>query len=233
MGRTQSPEKVREDFDRIADLSHEEGWDHNSHYHPFLLRQLPPRLHEALEVGCGAGAFARALAERSERVLAVDLSSRMIEVARSRSGGHPNVEYAVADVNSWSFHEERFGCVASINTLHHLSLAPLLRRMGKALRPGGALLVLDLYEAGGVADLLVGTAGFPASMAIRLAKTGALSGTHQPPELGRAWEEHYATDRFPTLSEVRGACAEAGLRGAKVRRHILWRYSVVWRKPVR
>ena len=233
MARTQSTEKVREDFDRIAALSGEQGWDHNAHYHPFLNRQLPPRLHEALEVGCGTGAFARSLAERSGRVLALDLSPRMVEVARDRSKGHPNVEYAVVDFNSWEFPEERFGCVASITTLHHLPLAPTLRRMGNVLRPGGTLLALDLYRAQSPADLLMGALGFPASKVIRLAKTGALSGPRQPPELRRAWEEHYAADRFPTLSEVRRACVEAGLSGARVRRHLLWRYSLVWRKPVR
>jgi SAM-dependent methyltransferase len=141
---------VREDFDRIADLSREEGWDHSAHYHAFLLRQLPPRLHEALEVGCGTGACARPLAGRSERVLAIDLSPRMIEIAKVRSTGHPNVEYAVADANSWGFPLERCDCVASITTLHHLPLAPTLAKIGDALRPGGTLLALDLYEASGV-----------------------------------------------------------------------------------
>ena len=233
MRRVQGTQKVREDFDRLADLSGEDGWNHNAHYHAFLLRQLPPRLHEALEVGCGTGAFARSLAERSERVLAVDLSPRMVEVAGSRSGEYRNIEYAVADANSWEFPEGRFDCVASITTLHHLPLAPTLSKMGGAIRPGGTLLVLDLYRVQSPADYLVGAAGFPASKAIRLAKTGALSGPRQSPELRRAWEEHYATDRFPTLAEVHGACAEAGLRGAKVKRHLLWRYSLVWRKPIR
>ncbi len=233
MGRTtQSTEKVREDFDRIADLSQEDGWDHNAHYHAFLLGQLPPRLDEALEVGCGTGAFARRLAERSERVLAVDLSPRMVEVAEESSKGHPNVGYAVADANSWEFPGGRFDCVASITTLHHLPLAPTLRKMGDALRPGGTLLILDLYRAQSPIDYLVGAAGFPASKAVRLAKTGALHAP-QSPELRGAWEEHGATDVYPTLAEVRGACAEAGLPGAKVRRHLIWRYSVVWRKPVR
>lgn len=157
----------------------------------------------------------------------------MVEVAKSRSGGYPNIEYQIADANTWSFPEERFGCVASITTLHHLPLAPTLRKMGNALRPGGTLMVLDLYRVRSAADYLVGAAGFPASKALRLVKTSALSGSRQSPELRRVWEEHYATDRFPTLAEVRDACAEAGLRGAKVRRHLLWRYSVVWRKPVR
>jgi hypothetical protein len=73
---------------------------------------------------------------------------------------------------------------------------------------------------------------FPASKAIRLVKTGALSGRWSP-ELWRAWEEHGAKDRFPTLAEVRDAYSEAELPGAKVRRHLLWCYSVVWRKPGR
>ncbi|MGI8911639.1 MAG: class I SAM-dependent methyltransferase [Rubrobacteraceae bacterium] len=165
------------------------------------------------------------------RVLAVNLSSRMVEVARARSRGCPNVEYLVADANSWAFPEQRFGCVASITTLHHLAHAPTLRKMGGALRPGGTLLVLDLFRARSAADYIVGAAGFPAGKAIRLAKTGALSAGGSP-ELRRAWEEHGETDAYPTLAEVREACKEK-LPGAKVRRHLLWRYSVVWLKPAR
>jgi SAM-dependent methyltransferase len=224
---------VREDFDRIADLSEAEVWDHNVHYHAFLLGQLPSRLGDALEIGCGTGAFARSLAKRCNRVLAVDLSPRMVEVARDRSKGYPNIEYAVADANSWEFPEESFDCVASIATVHHLPLGPLLGKMGGALRPGGVLLVLDLYRASGYADLLMGAAGLPASKAIRLAMTGPLSEPPQPPEVERAWNEHFATDIFSTLEEVRSACEAAELKGARVRRHLLWRYSMVWRKPLR
>jgi SAM-dependent methyltransferase len=233
MGRKQSTPQVREDFDRLALLSGEEGWDHNAYFHAFLLRQLPRRLDDALDVGCGTGAFARSLAERCGRVLAIDLSPRMIEVARARSGEYPNIEYEVADANSWAFPVGCFGCAVSITTLHHLPLAPTLANMGGALRPGGTLLVLDLYRAQSAADYLAGVAGFPASKAIRLAKTGSLLDRQRSPDVQWAWEKHFASDVFPTLAEVRRACAEAGLRGARVRRHLLWRYSVVWRKPAR
>lgn len=64
---------MRENFDSIANISDEGGWDH-TYYHAFLLRQPPERLNEALEVWCGTGAFARLLAECGERVLAIDLS---------------------------------------------------------------------------------------------------------------------------------------------------------------
>ena len=221
-------DKVREDFDRLADLSEEGVWDHNACYHPFLLRQLPERFGEALEVGCGTGAFARLLANRCERVVAIDLSPRMVEVSRSRSKGHPNIEYEVADATSWRFPKEGFECVVSIMTMHRLPLGPTLRKMRDSLRPGGALVLLDLYQASSVADYLVSALAFPAGMALRLAKTGGLS-DRQSDALRRAWEEHGKTDVYPTLGEVRGAC-EAALPVASVRRHLLWRYSVVWRK---
>jgi SAM-dependent methyltransferase len=223
-------DRVREDFDRLADLPESGGWDHNAHYHPFLLKQLPPRLEEALEVGCGTGAFARQLAERCGRVLAIDLSPRMVEVARARSWGHPNVEYVVADAASWEFPQERFDCVASMMTLHHLSLGLMIPKLRDALRPGGILLLLDLYRARTTADRVVSALAVPTSKAIRLARTGSLA-ERQAPELEMAWEEHGKTDAYPTLAEVRWAC-ETELQGAAVRRRLLWRYTVVWRKPL-
>src|SRR5215207_10839135 len=222
-------DRVREDFDRLADLPEAGGWDHTAHYHPFLLKQLPPRLDEALEVGCGTGAFARLLAERCGRVVAIDLSPRMVEVALARSWGHPNVEYVVADAASWEFPQERFDCVASIMTLHHLSLSLMIIKLREALRPGGILLLLDLYRASTVTDRLVALLAGTASKAIRLAKTGSLT-ERQSSESRRAWEKHGTTDAYPTLGEVRRAC-ETELGRADVKRHLLWRYTVVWRKP--
>ena len=222
--------RVREDFDRIADLPEAGGWDHNAHYHPFLLKQLPLRLDEALEVGCGTGAFARLLAQRCNRVVAVDLSPRMVEVARERSREHKNVEYIVADASRWEFPQERFDCVASIMTLHHLSLSPMLAKLRDALRPGGILLLLDLYLASTVTERLVGALALPASKALRLWKTGSLT-ERQSSEVRRAWDEHGTSDAYPTLGEVRSAC-EMEVGGAAVKRHLLWRYTVVWHKPL-
>src|SRR5688500_4071077 len=54
-------ERVASDFDRLAGFG-AGRWDHNRHYHPFLLRSLPARRERALEIGCGTGEFARLLA---------------------------------------------------------------------------------------------------------------------------------------------------------------------------
>jgi|LSQX01.2.fsa_nt_gb SAM-dependent methyltransferase len=221
------PERVRRDFDRIAHLPGEGSWDHNSHYHPFLLRQLPAQVGRALEVGCGTGQFARLLAERAEAVLGLDLSPEMIALARERSARLPNVEFLVADALSWEYPREAFDCVASIATLHHLPLGPMLERFRDTLRPGGTLLILDLQESCGGADRLLDAFAVPANLALRLLHTGHL---REPAEVRAAWDEHGADERYLTLSEVREA-AERVLPGARARRHPLWRYSLVWRKP--
>ncbi len=69
----------------------------------------------------------------------------MVEVARTRSKEHRNIEYFVADAASWEFPLERFDCVTSITTLHHLPLGPMLAKLRYALKPGATLLLLALY----------------------------------------------------------------------------------------
>ncbi|MDX6560076.1 MAG: hypothetical protein QOF72_3125 [Blastocatellia bacterium] len=73
---------IQIDFDRIALVS-PEGSLQNDHYHNFLLRQLAVDCQDALEIGCGKGEFSRRLAEKSRRVLALDLSPEMIRLPAS------------------------------------------------------------------------------------------------------------------------------------------------------
>ena len=216
---------IQADFDHIAGVSRD-GWGHNSHYHGFLLRQLPPHCAEALEIGCGTGTFSRLLASRSDRVLALDLSPRMIQVARERSGHYPNVDFQVADATTWDFPTGRFDCVASIATLHHLPAEDMLSRMKEALRAGGTLVILDLFQGESLSDALTSALAVPVSAALRLIRTGRL---RRPREVREAWAKHGQHDSYPTLAQVRRVCASV-LPGAEVRRHLLWRYSITWRK---
>src|SRR5262245_29815218 len=103
---------IQTDFDRIALVS-PDGSVQNKHYHKFLLRQLPMKLHSALEIGCGKGEFSRLLAERSERVLALDVSPEMIRIARASSARLSNIDFQIADVMRYDLPFESFDCIAS------------------------------------------------------------------------------------------------------------------------
>ena len=216
---------IEKDFDRLA-LLDSDGWTHNNHYHKFLLRHVPEGCRHALEIGCGTGAFARRLAERAKNVIALDLSRQMIRVARSRSAKFPNIQFQVADVAHWDFPAEHFDCIATIATLHHVQPGEVLLKMKAALRSGGVLMVLDLFEPEGLVDSLANIVAMGASGTLRLINNGRLK---LPREVQAAWEEHGQHDSYPTMREVRGLCADI-LFGAKVKQHLLWRYSIVWKK---
>ncbi len=216
---------LQADFDKIAQFDQVDEWNHNNHYHEFLLRQLPAHPASALEVGCGSGGFARRLAEQAGYVLALDLSAEMLRLARERSAAFPNIEYVQADVLSYPLPAASFDCIASIATLHHMALAEVLPILKTALKPGGVLLVLDLREDGTISDRIVSGIGLLQHLALQRIKRIA----PPTPESHAVWDAHGHDERYPTVADVRRACADL-LPGARVTRHLLWRYSLVWRK---
>lgn len=217
---------VEADFDRLA-LLDEEGWTANNHYHNSLLQHVPPNCGNALEIGCGTGAFARDLARVCKRVTALDLSAEMIRIARARSAQFGNVEFQLADAMTWNFPHSHFDFVCSIATLHHLQQRELFLKMRETLKPGGVLVVLDLVRSDNLFERMLDGVGLGVSASLRLIHNGRL----QPPaEVRKAWEQHGKHDSYLTIRQVRALAGEL-LPGATVRRCLLWRYSLVYRKP--
>ena len=217
---------VEADFDRLAVLD-DQGWTANNHYHDSLLRLVPENCESALEIGCGTGAFARELAKRAKRVVALDMSEEMIRVARKRSAGIENVEFQLADVMRWEFPRTQFDFVCSIATLHHLEQRELLVKIRDALKPAGVLVVLDLVKSSGAREQLMDVVGLGVSCGLRLIHNGRL---RPPPEVRRAWEQHGVHDHYSTVRQVRTLAQEI-LPGAVVKRCLLWRYLLVYKKP--
>jgi len=217
---------IQTDFDRIALVS-PDGSLHNQHYSDFLLRHVPTNCQSALEIGCGKGEFSPRLAEHSSRVLALDLSTEMIRIARASSNHQPNIEFQLADVMTFDLPPAGFDCIASIATLHHLPLREILGKMKRTLKPGGILLILDLFEPLGVMDALLNPLALSVSVALRLIHHGRIRSAREARD---AWAAHERHDLYPTMMQVRALYAEI-LPGAQIRKHLLWRYSVIWKKP--
>ena len=217
---------IRSDFDKLA-LWDSDSWDHNNHYHDHLLKQLPPTCEAVLEVGCGTGSFSRLLAQRANSVLALDLSPEMIKIARQRSQAYPIIEYQTVDVMQWDFPINRFNCIASIATLHHLPLEHILPKMKAGLKSGGVLVVLDLYESEGIRDWMRSLVAAPIHTLLKRKNTGRL---REPEEVRQAWAEHGKRDRYLPVSKIYRICQEV-IPGAVIKKHLLWRYSMVWKKP--
>ena len=221
----QTPESIKSDFDRIALLS-DEVCNHQERYHGYLLSQLPERCGRVLDIGCGTGEFSRLLAARAESVVAIDLSPQMVRLARERSKLYPNIEFVNGDVLTFQFPENHFDCVATLTTLHHLPTETVLRMVRRSLKPGGLFVCLDLYRRSNAGDLLLDCVAYSANLLMTLLKT---RGARPPRKFSEAYAEHGRTDTYLTLPQVRRICSDI-LPGALVRRHLFWRYSVVWKK---
>ncbi len=223
----QTPESIQSDFDRIALLSNEQ-WNHNAHYHRYLISRIPARCRNVLEIGCGTGEFSHLLAVRAEKVLAIDLSTQMIRLAREGSKLYPNIEFIEGDAMTYQLPDSGFDCIATLTTLHHLPMEATLRKIRKALKPGGVFVCLDLYQRSNLSDLIFDGVAYPASLFLTLIKTGRPRPSRKVRE---AYDEHGKTDSYLTLPQINQICADT-LPGAQVARHLFWRYSIVWKKGI-
>ena len=95
-----------------------------------------------LDVGCGAGALAYAVAPRVREVVAVDSDPAMVEVARAQAP--VNVRVQLGDGERLPFGPGEFDVVATLRTLHHTEHPDLLvSELVRVTRPGGTVLVVD------------------------------------------------------------------------------------------
>jgi len=106
-----------------------------------------------IEVGCGSGRMTGALAERFDRVLALDVSPAMIERARAATA-HPNVAFrAISGERLDGVADESADAVVCYLVLQHLPsravVASYLAEFARVLRPGGeAFVQLPVLDEG-------------------------------------------------------------------------------------
>jgi ubiquinone/menaquinone biosynthesis C-methylase UbiE len=137
--------------DRLFDIFFRGEYDH-------MVARVSDNGPRVLELGCGNGGLALALAGRGLNVTAIDLSreriARAIVDAKKRNL-EGSVEFLVGDLNVVPLPANSFECVVAHDALHHiLRLDDLLRRASAALVPGGKLIVMDYVGMGRLRKLI-------------------------------------------------------------------------------
>jgi SAM-dependent methyltransferase len=103
-----------------------------------------------LDIGCGGGAITTGIAEAvgpDGHVVGIDRDATLLDVARSEHGRVPNLRFLCEDVTTSAFFAE-FDIVTAARTLQWIAQPALaLLKMKQAVKPGGAIVVLDYNHA--------------------------------------------------------------------------------------
>ena len=111
-----------------------------------LAADADPRPGErALDLACGTGDISFEIAERGARVIGLDITARMIEIARAKSRiGRARAVFLVGDMMSLPFPDGRFDVATvgyGIRNVPTIDIA--LGEIYRVLTPGGRVLSLD------------------------------------------------------------------------------------------
>ena len=123
------------------------------HRQYLLDRHVAASRDRVLDIGCGAGLFTTEVARLAApgAVLGVDLSGRMLELARRRgqAAGLDNVTFEQADAQVQPFEEASFDvAVSAFGAMFFNDRPAAFANIGRALRPGGSLVMLAWRELG-------------------------------------------------------------------------------------
>lgn len=194
-------------------------WNHNSAYHPWI-RRLVGHRGSVLDAGCGDGLLLARLSEQCQQVIGVEVDAVAADRARSRVAHIPSASVVQCGFSDYDPHGRQFSVITFVASLHHLPLAPTLRRAVDMLEPGGRLLVVGLAARATALDWVLSGLAIPVVRAANVLH-------HEVRDIGVP----VAPPR-EDLRQIRRA-ARAILPGARIRRALYYRYLLRWDKPAR
>jgi 2-polyprenyl-3-methyl-5-hydroxy-6-metoxy-1,4-benzoquinol methylase len=169
-----------------------------------------------LDVGCGDGILCAQLAQTGiPHVVGLDADADVLDRARSHHPGLP-IEWIHGDILEVAF-AERFDAVLSVASLHHLDAAKGLARFAQMVKPRGVVGVIGL-AANQWSDLPYAAVAESAKLIL-----GFMRG-HWEHSAFMAWPP-------PATYQQMKSIATNILPGARYKRHLLGRYSLIWEKP--
>ncbi|MET9760512.1 methyltransferase domain-containing protein [Streptomyces sp. NPDC006372] len=195
-------------------------WDHNAHFHRWILRRLPGRVGSALDVGCGSGDLARLLGARAERVEGIDADPAITARARELTPAAAPVTYTVADAPG-GLPDGPYDVITCVAVLHHLPFTEALLAFRDRLAPAGTLVIVGVSRERTPADHLLGAVSVPLNIVMALLRNW---GRPAPRPISMTARTSPADMTFPEIVRE----ARAVLPGARLRRRLFWRYTLVW-----
>lgn len=99
------------------------------------------------DLGCGTGQLAASFAPHVGRVIGIDRSEPMLEAARARLEGEPNVELRQGELELLPLDDGELDLAVLFLVLHYVSdPAEAIGEAARVLKPGGRLLIVDMLK---------------------------------------------------------------------------------------
>lgn len=112
-----------------------------------MLKLMPPMV--VADLGAGEGTLSQLLAQRAERVIAVDNSDRMVEFGKELAVRHgfQNLEFRTGDLEALPIEDNVIDLAVFSQSLHHAQHpVKAVSEAYRVLKPGGRIVVLDLLR---------------------------------------------------------------------------------------
>ncbi|WP_446226353.1 class I SAM-dependent methyltransferase [Nocardia sp. IBHARD005] len=199
-------------------------WSHNDNYGPWVVRKVVASgTRDVLDVGCGTGNLVALLRRRGASVIGLEPDAKTAAVAAERFADDPAVSILHTGFSGRDPHQRR-GAITLVAVLHHLPLVPTLSERRDCLTPGGRLVVVGCYRTSGRSDLL---ASLPAVAA------NPIIGMIKHPTRADALPPHMSAPVMDPTDTLADICAAVALElpGARIRRRLFWRYTLVYDSP--
>jgi SAM-dependent methyltransferase len=224
-GELKSSAEIATDFDAIAAaLRAASPETHLSAAQRTVLDAIPPTARRGLDVGCGNGLLARAVAARGVAMLAIDLAPQMIALAQDQTESELPIRYQIADVMSAPLLPESFDVVCSVNMVHHLPIEVIVPRLATLVAPGGHLIIQDVVTRVGLRHLPVNVVALLWRRLRQLARR-----TRATRAVQLLYDRHGVGETYLTPPHV-AQTLRPFLPGVVVTRHLDWRYTAVWHR---
>lgn len=211
---------------RLDRFNQRHPWSHNDHFGRWIARQVSASgARNVLDVGCGTGNLVARLRRHATTVTGLEPDPATHRLAAERFADDAEVDIIGTDFAGRD-PQRRWDAVTMVAVLHHLPLAPTLRELRGCLTSGGRLVVVGCHRAIGALDLLADLPSILANPVIGLVKH---------PSRAAAPPRHMSAptaEPAETLADIR-AVVEQELPGARIRRRLFWRYSLVFDEPRR
>lgn len=122
-------------------------------YHRMVIRELALRGDERiLDIGCGTGTLTRdiaaALTDKNKSLCTgLDAAEKMIEIARRKAAGTPNIRFDSAIAERLPYENASFDASVSTFFFHHIHFElkkKVLAETARVLKPGGRFIIVDV-----------------------------------------------------------------------------------------